>query len=139
MIYRPKHFKIFELVPPDIFQERGEAAWELFDPRLLITLDAIRDELGPVVVNDWMDGGQFKESGFRSAKSTTGAHYSQHRFGRAADCKLQVKPADARQYIVSNFDKFVHLTTMENTDSTPTWLHVDVRNNPGPQIRIVNP
>jgi hypothetical protein len=51
-------------------------------------LDALRDKFGPITVNDWSWGGTFKESGYRSATSRTGAKYSQHRYGRAFDCKF---------------------------------------------------
>lgn len=139
MIYRPKHFKLQELIPPDIYQQRGEAAWELLDARLLITLDALRDELGALTVNNWHLGGTYKESGLRSMESTTGASWSQHRFGRAADCKFVITPSETRDYIIANQSLFPYLTTMENVDATPTWLHIDVRNNPSAEIRIVNP
>jgi hypothetical protein len=139
VVYRCKHFEIYELVTPDIFSARGDAAWELLDPRLLITVDAVRERFGRTIINNWKSGGQYHESGLRVFGTSTGAKLSQHFFGRAADCKLDIAPADACAYILSHRDEFPYLTTMENTTATPTWLHVDVRNNATPDIRIVNP
>lgn len=141
MIYRPTWFEIRELVPPDVFEARGEAAWELLDPRLLVTLDALRQKFGPIVVNDWHRGGQYKESGFRSALSETGARYSQHRYGRAADCKFvgDVTPQEVHAHIMAHPEEFPEITTLEAISATPTWLHVDVRNNSEAGLRVVNP
>lgn len=55
-MYKCSHFKIQELVPPAIFEARGEKAWELLDERLLITLDRLRDRFGPITVNNWHSG-----------------------------------------------------------------------------------
>jgi hypothetical protein len=138
--YRPKHFQLHELVPPDIFAARGTAAWELLDPRALMTLDSLREQFGPCVVNDWQSGGQYKESGLRSSQTATGAVYSQHKFGRAFDCKFKGASPDAvGAYVIAHPDQFPHLTTIEDTAATPTWFHFDVRLNSTPGIRIVKP
>ena len=53
--YRPKHFTIDELVPPDFLETAGEErAWLSIDPRILWTLDAIRDYYKrPISLNNW--------------------------------------------------------------------------------------
>ena len=51
-MYRCNHFAIHELVPRNIFKDRGEKAWELLDDRLLITLDRLRERYGPMTVNN---------------------------------------------------------------------------------------
>lgn len=137
---RSKRFDIRELVPPDVWASRGEAAWELIDQRLIFTLDDLWLELGAFVVNDWHKGGSYKESGLRSAGTSTGAQYSQHKFGRAADCKFKDhKPIDAYQYIQANYEKFPYLSTIEDLEATPTWLHIDVRNHNNGGIKVVKP
>ena len=95
MTYRPRYFELRELVPPDIFDARGEAAWELLDLRALVTLDALRERFGPCIVNNWHVGGPLRESGLRNPLTSTGACYSQHKFGRAFDCKF--RHADPRE------------------------------------------
>lgn len=140
MKYRPTNFEIRELVPPDIFQAMGDRSWELLDARALMTLQTLRDELGPILVNNWHVGGSFSESGLRSATTTTGAKYSQHRFGRAFDCKFKsVSPREAYEYVMANPQAFPRLTTLENIEATPTWLHFDCRNHSRTGIWIVNP
>ena len=139
-MYISKHFALHELVPSSIFEALGIRAWELLDERLLVTLDALREHFGPCTVNNWRDGGPYRESGFRTFESTTGVKFSQHRYGRAADCKFAtVTPVEASAYIVANAEKFRLLTTLEDVAATPTWLHVDVRLNRTTGVRIVKP
>lgn len=139
-MYRPQHFALHELVPPSIYRSRGERAWELLDPRALITLDQLRDRLGPITVNDWYWGGQYNESGLRSLTTKTGAKLSQHRFGRADDCKFaDATPREVADYVLAHADEFPYLTTIEDPDATPTWFHFDVRNHDKRGIWIVNP
>ena len=138
-IYRPRFFRLEELVPPEVF-ERGEAAWELLDPRALRTLDLLRERFGSVVVNDWKTGGTYRDSGFRAASSTVGPALSQHRFGRAFDCKFRTTtPAAVHAHLLEHPADFPEITTLEAAAATPTWLHFDVRNNAEPGIRVVNP
>lgn len=138
--YQPKSFALHELVPPEVYHTRGLSAWELLDVRALVTLQALRDALGPIVVNNWRAGGNFTESGLRSFNSPTGAKLSQHRFGRADDCKFKsVTPREACEYVLAHPEKFPFLTTIENPDATPTWFHFDVRNHQREGIWLVNP
>lgn len=137
---RQKSFILQELVDPEIHKARGERAWELLDPRALITLQALRDALGPCVVNNWHASGPFKESGLRDFRTGTGAMYSQHKYGRAFDCKFKsVTPAEALAYVQEHRDDFRHLTVIENVNATPTWFHFDVRYTGRPTIWMVSP
>lgn len=137
---KPRSFKLQELVTPSIYNARGESAWQLLDPRALITLQELRDALGPCVVNDWADGGHYQESGLRDFETSTGAKWSQHKYGRAFDCKFKsLTPADALAYVQANREKFPHLTVVENPSATPTWFHFDTRFTGKPNIWIVNP
>ena len=135
-----KHFLIEQLVGPDIHSARGESAWELLDANLLTTLDQLYEVFGPITINNWHTGGNFKESGLRSFTTKTGAALSQHKYGRAADCKpVKVTPQFMYAEILKDPSRFPLLTTMEDIASTPTWVHCDVRNNGAPGIRIVKP
>lgn len=140
MRYRPSNFIIQELVPPSIYQARGERSWELLDARALLSLQALRDRFGPLTVNNWHSGGTYKESGLRSFSTGTGAAYSQHKFGRAFDCKFKnATPRQVCEYVLAHTDEFPHITTIENPDATPTWFHFDVRDHNRQGIWIVNP
>lgn len=147
LIYRPKHFVIQELVPPEIYATRGEAAWELMDASLMKVLDALREKFGPVIVNTWHSAkmvkayGLYEESGLREWGTKTGGKFSQHKFGRSCDCKFRdVKILDVANYLIDHHAaEFPALTTIEDPEYTRTWLHIDTRNNPTSALRVVKP
>ena len=139
-MYRPANFAIHELVSPEIYAQRGQRGWELLDERALRALQDLRDRFGRIRINDYEFGGKYRYSGFRPPECTVGAKLSQHRFGRAFDCKFHDHTAkEVYHHIVDNPEDFPLITTLENIDYTPTWLHMDVRMNPETGIRIVNP
>ena len=136
-MYRCRHFSIKELVPPEIYESRGQRAWELLDTRILKAIDLIRDDFGPLIVNNWATGGKLKYRGFRPRDVTVGARLSQHRFGRAIDFHATVSPhGDIYEAILT--EKYWMVSTVENLTDTPTWIHVDCRNNLTEGIRVVN-
>lgn len=139
-MYRPANFVVQELVPPDVYQALGDRAWELLDYRAVFTLQQLRDHLGPITVNNWHTGGSYKESGLRSPFTNTGAKFSQHKFGRAFDCKFRnYTPRQVADYVLARPSEFPYLTTIENPDATPTWFHFDTRNHGRQGVWIVNP
>lgn len=140
MRHHTDHFQLQELVDPQIYEDRGERAWELLRPTALITLDQLRNVFGPIIVNDWHKGGTYKESGLRRQDTTTGAKWSIHRYGGAFDCKPKACTVkDMFDYILAHSEEFPHLTTLEDIKATPTWLHFDDRNHNHGGIWVVNP
>lgn len=138
--YRPKHFALVELVPPDLFKERGERCWEWLDPAALRTADTLRKIFGPITINDWSWGGRHTERGLRRFNSTTGAEFSMHKKGGANDCEFKnATPKEVFIYILAHPDEFPLLTTLEDVDKTVFWLHFDVRNHGREGIWVVNP
>lgn len=138
IMYRPRWFSVQELVPHETYSARGDAALELLDERLLRTLDALRDEYGRIKINTWATGGDLKYRGFRPRDCNVGAEYSQHRYGRAAD----ITPLDTPLEVVYEAIKdglYDEITTVENLQFTPTWIHVDVRNHRQEAVRVVDP
>lgn len=125
-MYKCKHFRIEELVPPSVFKEYGDRAWQFLDERALRTLDVLRDKFGKIIVNDWVFGGKNKYRGLRPIFCKIGAPYSQHRFGRAFDCIFKEADIDeVRDYILENKKEFRYINAIELQVS---WLHFDVRN-----------
>jgi len=125
---RCEYFAIHELVPPVVYSSRGEKAWELLDVNLLVTLDMLRKRYGGVTVNNWFWGGDRQWSGLRTASSPYFSPYSQHTFGRAADCIFKnVSAEEVRQDIQANLDDptFRYVRSIELEVS---WLHFDTRN-----------
>jgi hypothetical protein len=146
MSYRPKYFALNELVPPDVIASRGDQAWQLMDERILRGADWLREKFGPCVINGKFNGKGFTESGLRSPFTTTGAKWSQHKFGRAVDMKfLKVNVKEVYDYILANQPeaRANGITTVENIAHSPSWLHCDCRllpeTFPTNGILVVNP
>jgi len=126
--YRCEHFAIHELVPSAAYRERGEKAWELLDERLLIALDSLRDRYGPMTVNDYHWGRDREWSGLRTPDSPYFSRYSQHTFGRAADCLFANTSAEEvrQEILTAPEDPSFHL--IGSIELGVSWLHFDVRN-----------
>ena len=127
-MYTCSYFAIHELVPRNVFYDRGEKAWELLDERLLVTLDRLRERYGPVTVNNWYWDREREWSGLRTKDSPFYSPYSQHTFGRAADCLFaEISPEQVRQDILARpTDSTFEL--IGSIELNVTWLHFDVRN-----------
>ncbi|MCW9013737.1 MAG: hypothetical protein OQL06_08130 [Gammaproteobacteria bacterium] len=127
-IYKCTHFAIHELVPPEVFYSRGEKAWELLDERLLISLDRLRERYGSMTVNNYHWGKAREWSGLRTSDSPYYSHFSQHSFGRAADCLFKHKTAEqVRQDILAHPDDAA-FELIGSIELGVSWLHFDVRN-----------
>lgn len=132
--YIPRFFSLEELIYPELLQEHdgaGLAFWLTLDARALITLDRLRARYGPIIVNDWHVGGHYKHSGLRPMDCSEGAALSQHKFGRAFDCKfVRADVRDVIQEIITDPTQgtFEHITRIEDVPGM-TWLHFDVGNH----------
>lgn len=127
MYYKPQYFQLYELVPKKEYEERGERAWQLLDPRLLIIIDRLRFNFGKMIANDWYWGGKNQYRVWRPDELEFSAEYSQHKYGRAADLiPIKNNAEDIRQYIINKplMSGFQDLTALELNVS---WLHVDCR------------
>ena len=136
---RCKYFKIWELVPKALYNGYEEyKLWWLFDERALWTLDALRDQYGKMVVNDWKSGGEYQERGYRLGGSATGALMSQHKYGRAFDCKFLDAPvAVVRQDCIDRrYPCFEKITAIEIGIS---WFHFDLRNSDSDELLTFTP
>ncbi len=128
-MYKCKHFSIHELVPPNVFNQRQEKAWELLDERLLISLDKLRERYGLITVNNYYWGKDREWSGLRTSDSPYYSPFSQHTFGRAADCLFSnISTEDVLQELLANptDPDFEFIGSVELGVS---WLHFDVRNS----------
>lgn len=129
--YHPTHFHIQELVDPSTWNLLGDKAWFLLDPRLLWTLDRLRERYDrAITINTWRwtTRSPLTMRGFRPAGATVGAEHSQHRYGRAADFDVEgMEAEDIRQDILSHQtdDIFKYIACLEVDIS---WVHMDVRN-----------
>ena len=110
---KSKHFKIQELVCPEVYKKYGERAWMFIDPELIETLDIIREKIlnKPMIVNNWASGGGYTQRGLRCNicqlvrdKTKNGKLYlSAHNFGKAIDATVEGMTAEeARRLIIKN-------------------------------------
>lgn len=140
-----KNFYLDEFVPKSIYKRYGAKSIWLLDPRLIGLAQELRTFLGvPITINNWGTGGRRKNSGYRTPRASVGAYYSQHKFGRAIDIQIKLADLDMNSYEdlrevirinFAHFNKF-GLTTIEK--STPTWLHVDMRQTGMQELFEVN-
>jgi hypothetical protein len=125
------NFRIEEFVPQIVFEKWGERSIWFVDPSVIIIAQFIRRRFNkPVTLNNWHANGLLQNRGFRTAETHVGAAMSQHRFGRAADVSVTgINPHDLADDIRTNFAEYnaIGLTTIEDPNHTPTWLHYDVR------------
>ena len=137
-----------ELVPPSIWRlyEQGtlDPRWYL-QPRALELLSSLREEFGPLRVNDWSEGGDRKMCGYRPPRTGVGAEYSQHKLGAAWDIVAwdgSPTPGEIREAIMEDeqwwYDR--GLRAIEDGEIADTWVHVDVRPTQlDGEIKVVRP
>lgn len=142
MIYKPRNFSLSELVCPDVFNKFGDTAWQFLSQDLLITLDLIRDQLGPMYVNNWdMDPvlrtklglPLFDERGFRciqcslvvDAIKDKRLYVSPHMTGQGCDFDIKGMTAEkVRTWLKANAIKLPYPIRLEDNVS---WCHLDIR------------
>lgn len=142
--YRPKYFKLEELVTPELFKEYAanpDYLWRKLNPQILEAADILREYYGkPITINTWHNGGPFKESGF-APNRVAGAKLSAHKFGLALDVKIQganydnVRADIKAGKLPKRFYECVNV--VEN--NTATWLHIGYENTGKDGIMWVNP
>lgn len=140
-MYKPKDFKIQELMPPQELSRFGEPlCWSFLNPMLLVTLQTIRNRHGRLRANSSALG--FHQRGFRgeafvsqsSGGSVTDKRLnfirsgSSHKRGDAVDCDpLDTSLAAIHNDIKKNPHLYPFLSFVE---VDVNWLHIDVRNAP---------
>ena len=136
MRYIPKYFKLYEWLPVYFYNKwepvYGEGLWELlFDKRILITGDRLRERYGVMVMNDWqwrqLDQYVNQYRGYRPLDCSIGAKLSDHKKGIALDAKFKNYSVDEIREDIKKkpFDKtFEYITCIEEGVS---WLHASCR------------
>ena len=135
------YFKAHELVDPKTYALYGERSFRYIDKRILNLLQFLRDYYKQsITINDYKFGGQYKESGLRTAKLFYFKQYSCHTFGRAMDIKIKGVEASAVQNdiltTINDEVKVMGLTAIEK--DTPTWTHLSVSNFDGWEVEEKN-
>jgi hypothetical protein len=125
-MYKPKHFTIEELVPPqllDLVEE--DVAWKMFDEELLRAIDWVKETYSPndpVTINNWKWGGNFTQSGLRTKDWEHYNPKSTHPYGEAVDMKFKnITAEDIRQDLKERGKDVPYITECEEDVS---WLHI---------------
>lgn len=133
-----KYFKVQEVVSPKVYKKYGESSWKFIDVRLLHTILIIRIGLGrPITINNWHNGGKFKQRGLRSnlgyiflSKFKKGILYlSGHVLGKAVDFDVSGMSAEnVRLWIEQNEYRFPYKLRLENKmkGKQISWVHLDM-------------
>lgn len=144
--YRPKHFALHELFPPDLYEKykaQPEYLWRLFDEHVLEALDIIKEhyKMAKVTVNNYFWKGPRKESGVRNPFTKTGAALSAHKFARAVDFQIEGVSAPQVQADIRNKKLPARFYDLINCveKNTPTWTHIARLNYVTNEIVWVNP
>ena len=138
-MYKLKHFLVQELIPPDLYKDRGDVALIAMDDRILITIDRLREHFSlPITINNWHDirvAKPFTQRGYRN-DTGVGAPLSQHRFGRAVDMDISGVTAAAFRQMVKDGrlggpgvkdSPLEFITRIEETNNKMPigWIHAD--------------
>lgn len=135
-----EHFKLEELVCQHVYQKYGEFAWNFFDPRLLILIDAIREKINKrIFVNT---KGKFTQRGLRCIqceivqdKIKKGELYvSAHMLGKAADFDIEgLIASEVRLWLVAHQNWWPYPFRLEKEVS---WVHLDLYNNSDQKVYL---
>lgn len=140
-----KNFDIREFVPQSLWQVRGKQCAWFVSPTVIELAQFYKDYFSgyfeqevTVTINDWLFGGIYQERGWRYPDTETGSPFSFHKGGlcTAFDCEIRFKetgneldPDKIRTIIIEHEQLFMSkgLTTLENGNFAPGWIHSDHR------------
>ena len=145
MPIKATHFQLHELVCKHIYEKYGEQAWQFLDPRLIETIDWIRDTFNkPIEINNYEWNGDDKQSGLRcnlchlvKSKTDKGIVYmSAHNEGQAVDFSVNgMSAGEVRRWLKQHED---HLPYPIRLEDGVSWVHLDCRNT-GQKVYIFKP
>lgn len=140
-LYIPEYFGVCELVPIELYEmvcpvvgdeydvTNEHELLKLYDPNILRGADWLRQEYGPMVVNNWYMDGPRNWSGIRFVQSAWYSRGSMHSVGQAIDLQPRiVSPEQIRVDIrkrVKAGEKIPFITRIEN--GTSSWIHIDTK------------
>lgn len=130
---KSRYFMLEELVRKDVFRKYGQAAWGFFDPRLIETIDFLKDHFKwTITINNYPFGGDMEQRGFRdnlcpivvnSCKKNK-LYCSPHMRGMAVDFNVKgMSSEQARSEIIKAKNLLPYPIRLEDD---VTWVHLDV-------------
>ena len=125
---KSKYFKIHELVPKEMYKDKGEGAWRYVPKSHIKVLDKLKEHfnLGTMTVNNYYWGGDREWSAGRYEESEWYSFTSMHGVFCAYDIVFSHYSAEeVRNYIIDNHHEFRDIGGIELGVS---WVHIDFRN-----------
>ena len=122
--YKPQHFRPWDLVHPSIWNFHGESVLYLLDPRMLWTLDRLREQFGEIIINNWHSGGFRMKSGLYQTETPTS-----HSLGRGFDLVFSEYFPETIRENMKQFPRdeiFQYITRCGGKERQ--WLHIDNMN-----------
>ena len=125
-----EHFDLREFIPKEIYEQFGDKSTIFINPNLVVVCEWLRVTLNKsITINNWHTGGQYNYSGYRPPDCKEGARLSRHKLGVCADLKIAgMTPKQVFEYIKLHWKELrdMSLSTVEDINYTPTWIHVSV-------------
>ena len=126
---KSKYFKIHELVPKEMYKDKGESAWRYVPKAHIKVLDKLKEHfnLGTMTINNYAWNGNREWSAGRYEESRWHSKYSMHSYFQAYDIVFSHYTAEeVRNYIIENHkEEFEDIGGIELGVS---WVHIDFRN-----------
>ncbi len=152
------NFFLDEFIPPELYHLFGERSMLWLRPQVVRISQSLRNIFGPCTINNWSQDGEvnpeeflkfpeskqeqfYHESGLRMPDTKTGAKFSMHKYGCAADLKfINSDPDTVRRYIKAHYYEVFRPLGMTRMEArTPTWVHCDCGNTGSRELIIFNP
>ena len=141
------NFYLDEFVQRETQERFGLNAQRYIRKEIVMATQFIRTMSGlPITINNWANGGAYKESGLRDFNTSTGAKYSAHKFGAAADLKIGNLTSHEMVELLINYESDLleyGICRYENPDATKgrrrDWLHIDALWTGKNELIMVNP
>jgi len=126
-----------EYIPKELYlkyQKNPLILAGLIDRQMVRADQLLRNQFGPVTINNWWNDGDRQWSGLRTIDSPDFSETSQHTFGRASDKIFKdVIVWEVCKYIKKNW-RVLGITCIEQNVS---WVHSDVRTYKDYKLLIV--
>ena len=135
-MYTCSHFKIEELVPPEILLAYGQGAWSLLTDPIKQTADMIREYFGsPMHINR---PPLQKYRGYRTPACPEWAPGSQHSIGNAIDFDIDTLTPEYIRRVILNNQSHPSFALIGGLEDFPGmhWVHVDCRARIAGQIVV---
>jgi hypothetical protein len=161
-LFQPEYFTAKEVVPEEIYNKAKELAsslfsddsdvddyvnfivFSLFDYKLLVALDWLREKFGQCIINNWSAGGTNHNRGLRMPSSKyyrEGSMHSLHgdRPVKACDCSFRNYTADEVRYKIKQIADRGEYIPFNRIENKVNWIHIDTKETGQDKLVWFNP